>query len=89
MSSIVVAENHAEEKYRHQQEPAKQAPAAQMSHLSMISRMTDQAAGEKGLSDSSNPVSLKKTKSKEQNKENFNRSNEVFSVFKKSTDSKG
>jgi len=55
----------------------------------MISRRTDQAAGEKYLSDSSNPVSLKKTKSKEQNKENFNRSNEYFSIFKKGTDSKG
>ena len=41
---------------------AKPAHSSQMSHLSVISRMTEQAAAEKFQSESSNPVSLKKPK---------------------------
>ena len=44
--------------------------------------MTEQAAGEKFQSESSNPVSLKKPKQNIQNKENFNRDNEQQSQQK-------
>lgn len=53
-----------------------------MSHLSVISRMTEHVAGEKFHSESSNPVSLKKSKPTTQNKENFNKDNDQSSLFK-------
>ena len=57
-----------------------------MSHLSVISRMTDQAAAEKFTSERSNPASLKKPKQTTQhniqNKENYNKENENASLIK-------
>lgn len=57
-----------------------------MSHLSVISRMTDQAAAEKFTSERSNPVSLKKPNPSLphniQNKENYNKENEHSSLIR-------